>query len=37
MTGTLGWRSSTALAARRAADEYWARWRQAAALKPEVC
>jgi hypothetical protein len=35
-----GWRNSghrtTALAARRAADEYWSRWLQAAALKPDV-
>ena len=35
-----GWRSSghrtTALAARRAADEYWTRWLEAAALKPDV-
>jgi hypothetical protein len=35
-----GWRNSghrtTALAARRAADEYWARWLKAAALKPDV-
>jgi hypothetical protein len=35
-----GWRNSghrtTALAARRAADDYWARWLQAAALKPDV-
>jgi hypothetical protein len=35
-----GWRNSghrtTALAARRAADEYWARWLQAAALKPDL-
>lgn len=34
------WRNSghrtTALAARRAADEYWARWLQAAALRPDV-
>jgi hypothetical protein len=35
-----GWRSSghrtTALAARRAADEYWSRWLTAAALKPDI-
>ena len=35
-----GWRNSghrtTALAARRAADEYWARWLEAAALKPDI-
>ena len=35
-----GWRSSghrtTALAARRAADEYWLRWLEAAALKPDI-
>ena len=35
-----GWRNSghrtTALAARRAADENWSRWLQAAALKPDV-
>lgn len=35
-----GWRNNghrtTALAARRAADDYWARWLQAAALKPDV-
>ena len=35
-----GWRNSghrtTPLAARRAADEYWARWLQAVALKPDV-
>ena len=34
------WRSSghrtTALAARRAADEYWTRWLEAAALRPDV-
>ena len=27
---------TTALAARRAADEYWSRWLDAAALKPDV-
>jgi hypothetical protein len=27
---------TTALAARRAADDYWARWLEAAALKPDV-
>jgi hypothetical protein len=27
---------TTALAARRAADEYWARWLEAAALKPDI-
>jgi hypothetical protein len=35
-----GWRSeghrAGALAARRAADEYWTRWCEAAALKPDV-
>lgn len=35
-----GWRASghrtTALAARRAVDEYWAKWLAAAALKPDV-
>jgi O-acetylhomoserine (thiol)-lyase len=35
-----GWRGSghrtTPLAARRAADDYWARWLEAAALKPDV-
>lgn len=35
-----GWRNSgqrtTALAARRAADEYWTKWLQAAALKPDI-
>ena len=35
-----GWRNAghrtTSLAARRAADEYWARWLEAAALKPDV-
>lgn len=35
-----GWRNAgrraTALAARRAADESWARWLAAAALKPDV-
>jgi hypothetical protein len=34
------WRNSghrtTALAARRAADEYWSRWLGAAALKPDI-
>jgi hypothetical protein len=29
-------RRATALAARRAADEYWSRWLEAAALKPDV-
>jgi hypothetical protein len=27
---------TTALAARRAADDYWSRWLEAAALKPDV-
>ena len=35
-----GWRNeghrTTALAARRAADDYWARWCEAAALKPDI-
>jgi hypothetical protein len=35
-----GWRSdghrTTALAARRAADEYWERWCEAAALKADI-
>jgi hypothetical protein len=35
-----GWRNSghrtTALAARRAVDEYWSRWLEAAALKPDI-
>jgi hypothetical protein len=35
-----GWRNeghrTSALAARRAADDYWARWCEAAALKPDV-
>lgn len=35
-----GWRNAghrtTALAARRAADEYWSRWLESAALKPDV-
>jgi hypothetical protein len=29
-------RRATALAARRAADDYWARWLEAAALKPDL-
>jgi hypothetical protein len=35
-----GWRNeghrTTALAARRAADDYWTRWCEAAALKPDI-
>ena len=35
-----GWRNSghrtTSLAARRAAEEYWGKWLQAAALKPDL-
>ena len=35
-----GWRPeghrTTALAARRAADDYWTRWCEAAALKPDI-
>ena len=35
-----GWRNeghrTSALAARRAADDYWARWCEAAALKPDI-
>jgi hypothetical protein len=35
-----GWRAeghrTTALAARRAADDYWLRWCEAAALKPDL-
>ena len=35
-----GWRNeghrTTALAARRAADDYWERWCEAAALKPDI-
>ena len=35
-----GWRNSghrtTALAARRSADDYWNRWLEAAALRPDV-
>jgi hypothetical protein len=27
---------ATALAARRAADDYWSRWLEAAALKPDI-
>jgi hypothetical protein len=27
---------TTALAARRAADDYWSRWLEAAALKPDI-
>ena len=35
-----GWRNeghrTSALAARRAADDYWARWCEAAALRPDI-
>lgn len=35
-----GWRSNghrtTPLAARRAADDYWAKWLEAAALRPDI-
>jgi hypothetical protein len=35
-----GWRNeghrTTALAARRAADDYWTRWCEAAAIKPDI-
>jgi hypothetical protein len=35
-----GWRNeghrTTGLAARRAADDYWTRWCEAAALKPDI-
>jgi hypothetical protein len=35
-----GWRAeghrTSALAARRAADDYWVRWCEAAALKPDI-
>ena len=40
VTRPQGWRNSghrtTALAARRAADDYWSRWLEAAALKPDI-
>jgi hypothetical protein len=40
VTRPAGWRNSghrsTAIAARRSADEYWKRWLEAAALRPDV-